>query len=258
MYTPPKTKDKVKDKPAALAAGVPLGAIIPRVFTDDSRLVVQNTPRAATAELYRRLCAMLDQATLEDGNAVQVLIVTSAVPHEGKTTTVLNVALALAENRDRRVLLVDGDLRRPSIARYLSPAPKLGLSEALAGSVDVEHALIEPRNSRLVVLPAGTPPANPLELLRSEDLANVLGTLRRSFDLILLDTPPAVPFADASVMGPQADAAVLVVRSRTTAKPLVHKALEALGSIPLLGAVLNDVSHTPVDRYYYRYDAYDP
>ena len=117
---------------------------------------------------------------------------------------------------------------------------------------------VHPRNSRLVVLPAGTPPANPLELLRSEDLASVLSTLRRSFDFILVDTPPAVPFADASVLGPHADAALLVVRSRTTAKPLVHKAVEALGPIPLLGAVLNDVAHTPIDRYYYRYDAYDP
>ena len=258
MYTP-KTKEQLKkEKPGSLAAGVPMGAVIPRVFTDDSRLVVQNTPRSSSAERYRRLCSTLEQATLEDGKAVQVLLVTSAVPHEGKTTTVLNVALALAENRDRRVLLVDGDLRRPSIARYLSPAPKLGISEALAGSVDVEHALIEPRNSRLVVLPAGTPPTNPLELLRSEDLATVLAVLRRSFDLVLVDTPPAVPFADAAVIGPHADAALLVVRSRTTAKPLVHKAMEAMGPIPLLGAVLNDVTHTPVDSYYYRYDANDP
>jgi Mrp family chromosome partitioning ATPase len=86
--------------------------------------------------------------------------------------------------------------------------------------VDVEHAFIEPRNSRLVVLPAGTPPVNPLELLRSEDLATVFSVLRRSFDLILVDTPPTVPFADAAVVAPHADAAVLVVRSRTTAKPL--------------------------------------
>jgi len=86
----------------------------------------------------------------------------------------------------------------------------------------------------------------------------VFSILRRSFDLILVDTPPAVPFADASVMAPHGDAAVLVVRSRTTAKPLVHKAVEALGAVPLLGAVLNDVTHTPIDRYYYRYDAYDP
>jgi capsular exopolysaccharide synthesis family protein len=237
---------------------VPLGAIIPRSFTDDSRLVVQNATRSASAERYRRLCAKLEQATGEDGKAPQVLLITSAVPHEGKTTTVLNVALAMAEDRDRRVLLVDGDLRRPSVARYLSPAPKLGLSEVLAGSIAVEHALIEPRNSRLVVLPSGTPPANPLELLRNEYLAALIAELRRSFDAILIDTPPTVPFADAAVFAPRTDAALLVVRSRSTARPLVHKALEALESVPLLGAVLNAVAHTPVDRYYYRYDAYDP
>src|SRR5687768_10494375 len=196
MYTP-KTKEKAKDKAGSLAAGVPLGAIIPRVFTDDSRLVVQNAVRSASSERYRRLCSKLEQSLLEDGKAPQVFLVTSAVPHEGKTTTILNVALAMAEDRDRRVLLVDADLRRPSVARYLSPAPKLGLSEALAGSVAVEHALIEPRNSRLVVLPAGTPPANPLELLRAEYLATLIDQLRRSFDAILIDTPPTVPFADA-------------------------------------------------------------
>jgi protein-tyrosine kinase len=257
MYTP-KTKDPGKDKAGSLAAGVPLGAIIPRLFSDDSRLVVQNQARSASAERYRRLCSKIEQSVSEDGKAPQVLLVTSAIPHEGKTTTILNLALAMAEDRDRRVLLVDGDLRRPSVARYLSPAPKLGLSEALAGAVSVEHALIEPKNARLVVLPAGTPPQNPLELLRSEYLATLVAELRRSFDFILIDTPPAVPFADAAVMSTQADAALLVVRSRTTARPLVHKALEALESVPVLGAVLNDVAHTPVDRYYYRYDAYDP
>lgn len=257
MYTP-KTKEKPKDKPGSLASGVPLGAIIPRTFTDDSRLVVQNAVRSASSERYRRLCSKLEQAVLEDGKAPQLVLVTSAVPHEGKTTTILNLALAMAEDKDRRVLLVDADLRRPSIARYLSPAPKLGLSEALAGALAVEHALIEPRNSRLVVLPAGTPPENPLELLRSESLAALLSDLRRSFDAILIDTPPAVPFADAVVMAPHCDAAVLVVRARTTAKPLVHKAMEALATVPVMGAVLNDVGQTPVDRYYYRYDAYDP
>jgi capsular exopolysaccharide synthesis family protein len=256
MYTP-KT-NKGKDSPGSLAAGVPLGSIIPRVFTDDSRLVVQNATRSASAERYRRLCSKLEQSTGEDGKAPQVILVTSAIPHEGKTTTILNLALAMAEDRDRRVLLVDADLRRPSVARYLSPAPKLGLSEALAGSITVEHALIEPKNARLVVLPAGTPPPNPLELLRSEYLSALFADLRRSFDAILVDTPPAVPFADAVVMAPQTDAAVLVIRSRTTACPLVHKALEALEAVPVLGAVLNDVAHTPVDRYYYRYDAYDP
>lgn len=245
------------ERRSPLVAGVPLGGIIPRKFTDHPHLVMIGRPGSPIAERYRRLRLKLDQPA-PDGSPRQVIVFTSAVPAEGKTTTAVNVALALAEDRDRRTLLIDADLRRPAVTRYLTPEPTLGFSEVLTGEAPLEHALIEIKSARLTVLPAGAPSQNPLELLQSDYLASVFAELRRRFDRIVVDTPPTVPFTDAAVLNAVADGAVLVVRAGTTTRPLIARARASLAQSTLLGVVLNDVAFTPVDRYYYQYDDYDP
>lgn len=240
-----------------LVAGVPLGGIIPRKFTDDPHLVLVNKPGSPIAERYRRLRLKLDQPG-PDGAPRQLIVVTSAVPEEGKTTTAVNLALAFAEDRDRRTLLVDADLRRPSVIRYVVPAPTLGLTEVLSGEASLEHVVIEMKSSHLTILPAGTPSTNPLELLRSDQLASVLSDLRRRFDRIIIDTPPTVPFTDAAVINALCDGALLVVRAGKTTGTLIDRACASLVHSTLLGVVLNDVVFTAIDRYYYHYDDYDP
>ena len=240
-----------------LVAGVPLGGIIPRKFTDDPHLVIVNRPGSPIAERYRRLRLRLDQPA-PDGAPRQIILVTSAVPEEGKTTTTVNLALAFAEDRDRHTLLIDADLRRPSISRYLTPPPRLGLSEVLSGEASLEHALIELKAAHLTFLPAGAPSNNPLELLQSDYLASVLGELRRRFDRIVIDTPPTVPFTDAAVLNAACDGALLVVRAGKTTGTLIDRACASLSHGTLLGVVLNDVAFTPIDRYYYQYDDYNP
>lgn len=254
---PPPQKARPGDKRAPLVAGVPLGGIIPRKFVDDPRLVMANRPGSPIAERYRRLRLKLDRPGA-DGAPRQLLLVTSAVPEEGKTTTAVNLALAFAEDRDRRTLLIDADLRRPSVTRYLTPPPTLGLSEVLSGEATIDHALIEAKSSHLTILPAGTPSENPLELLQSDYLASVFAELRRRFDRIVIDTPPTVPFTDAAVLNSMCDGALLVVRARKTTATLIDRARASLAHSTLLGVVLNDVEFTPVDRYYYRYDDYNP
>jgi capsular exopolysaccharide synthesis family protein len=240
-----------------LTAGVPLGGIIPRKFVDDPHLVMIGRSNSPLAERYRRLRLRIEQAGT-DGAPRQIIVVTSAVPEEGKTTTAINLALAMAEDRDRRTLLIDADLRRPALTRYLTPQPTLGLSEVLNGDAPLDHALIEVKSSRLSVLPSGTPTANPLQLLQSDYLASVFAELRRRFDRVIVDTPPTVPFTDAAVLNAVADGALLVVRARKTTRPLILRARESLSHGNLLGVVLNDVNFTPVDRYYYHYDDYNP
>ncbi len=240
-----------------LVAGVPLGGIIPRKFTDDPHLVMVNKPGSPIAERYRRLRLKLDQPG-PDGTSRQLMVVTSAVPEEGKTTTAVNLALAFAEDRDRRTLLIDADLRRPSVTRYVVPPPTLGLAEVLSGEASLEHVFIEVKTSHLTILPAGTPLKNPLELLRSDYLASVLADLRRRFDRIILDTPPTVPFTDAAVINAACDGALLVVRAGKTTGTLIDRACASLAHGTLLGVVLNDVAFTAIDRYYYQYDDYDP
>ena len=99
---------------------------------------------------------------------------------------------------------------------------------------------------------------NPLELLQSDYLAGVFAELRRRFDRIIVDTPPTVPFTDAAVLNSVADGAILVIRARKTTRPLIMRARDSLADGRLLGVVLNDVQFTPVDRYYYQYDDYNP
>jgi capsular exopolysaccharide synthesis family protein len=245
------------DKRVPLVVGVPLGGIIPRRFSDDPHLVLVNGPESPVAERYRRLRLKLDRPG-PDGTPRQIILVTSAVPEEGKTTTSINLALAFAEGRNRRTLLIDADLRRPSVTRYILPPPTLGLSEVLSGEVSLEHVLIEIKSARLTVLPAGAPSTNPQELLQSVHLVSVFAELRRRFDRIVLDTPPTVPFTDAAMLEAVSDGVLLVVRARRTTGTLIDRARASLAHSRLLGVVLNDVDFTPVDRYYYRYDDYNP
>ena len=232
----------------------PIGSVIPRKFVDDPRMVVSHDPGSLLAERYRRLRMRLDQET----GAPQVTLITSAVPGEGKTTTAINLALAHAESMRRPTLLIDGDLRRPSVSRYIRPEPSFGLSEVLAGKALLDHALIEMSGSRLWILPAGAPRETPLQLLQSEHLGGVIAELRRRFDRIVVDSPPTVPFTDAAALASHADGTLLVVRARTTAKSLIRRAVESLSGSGVLGVVLNDVEFTVVDRYYNRYDDYQP
>jgi capsular exopolysaccharide synthesis family protein len=245
------------DKRKPLVQGVPLGQIIPRKLEQDPHLIIVHRPGSPIAERYRRLRLRIDQEG-EKGPGRQVIVVTSAVPAEGKTTNAMNLALAMAEDRDRRTLLIDADLRRPAVTRYITPAPTLGLSEVLTGEVPLEHAIIEALPTRLSILPAGAPSMNPLELLQSEYLAGVFAELRQRYDRIIVDTPPTVPFTDAAILNSVADGAILVVRARMTSRSLVNRACASLSTGTLLGVVLNDVHYTPVDRYYYQYDDYNP
>ncbi len=248
--TEPKSGDS---RPPAVSA-------LPRLVAHP-HLVVLEHGRSPWAERFRRICAQLERGRAEAKHPRQIIAVTSAVPNEGKTTVALNLALALAEHRDERVLLVDLDLRRPSTANYIEPRPELGLADALAGSIHLDDALIRVKNARLTVLPAGTDSAQPLELLRSRPLASLLATFRKSYRWIVIDAPPVVPFADAGVIQALCDGLLLVVRAGSTAVSLIDSALDDLAGDKLLGAVLNDVRPTPIERYYSSYEidsnAYD-
>jgi capsular exopolysaccharide synthesis family protein len=185
-------------------------------------------------------------------------VITSAIPGEGKTTTATNLALAYAEDRTHRTLLIGADLRRPSLSRFITPRPTIGLSQVLAGDASLDDALIEMSDSKLWVLPAGAASERAVELLQTQDLGNVMGELRRRFDRIVIDAPPTVPFTDAAVLASHADGALLVVRARTTTTPLIRRARQSLSGTNVLGVVLNDVVFSVVDRYYDHYDENEP
>jgi polysaccharide biosynthesis transport protein len=214
-------------------------------------LVTQVRPQSQMAESYRALRTSLLLSNL--GAPPKVIMVTSALPQEGKTTTSINTAVVLAQ-KDVRVLLIDADLRRPSIHKTLGMGPRTGLSNVLTGSTTLERAITRtPILPNLFVLPAGTPPPNPAELLASANMRDVLNQLREQYDHIVVDTPPALSVTDAVALSQRADAVVLVIRSGQTTKPALRRARDVLTRVnaKVVGVLLNAVDLSSPDYYYY-------
>jgi len=214
-------------------------------------LVTQVRPQSQMAESYRALRTSLLLSNL--GSPPRVIMVTSALPQEGKTTTSINTAVVLAQ-KGVRVLLIDADLRRPSIHKTLGMGPHSGLSNVLTGSTTLEQAITKTTIlPNLFVLPAGTPPPNPAELLASSNMRDVLNQLRDEYDHIVIDTPPSLSVTDAVVLSPRADAVVLVIRSGQTTKQALRRSREVLTQVnaKVVGVLLNAVDLSSPDYYYY-------
>jgi polysaccharide biosynthesis transport protein len=214
-------------------------------------LVTQVRPQSQMAESYRALRTSLLLSSL--GSPPKVIMVTSALPQEGKTTTSINCAVVLAQ-KNVRVLLIDADLRRPSIHKTLGMGPRSGLSNVLTGSTTLEQAITRTAIlPNLYVLPAGTPPPNPAELLASTNMRDVLEQLRGEYDHIVVDTPPSLSVTDAVVLSPRADAVVLVIRSGKTTKQALRRSRDILAQVnaKVVGVLLNAVDLSSPDYYYY-------
>jgi polysaccharide biosynthesis transport protein len=241
---------------------IPLGSRTARDGANSKRLVIatskeavelitQVRPQSQMAESYRALRTSLLLSNL--GAPPKVIMVTSALPQEGKTTTSINCAVVLAQ-KGIRVLLIDADLRRPSIHKTLGMGPRSGLSNVLTGSATLQSAITtSPILPNLDVLPAGTPPPNPAELLASSNMRDVLQELRGYYDHIVVDTPPTLSVTDAVVLSPRADAIVLVIRSGQTTKQALRRSRDILMQVnaKVSGVLLNAVDLSSPDYYYY-------
>ncbi len=214
-------------------------------------LVTQSRPQSQMAEAYRALRTSLLLTSL--GGPPKVILITSALPQEGKTTTSINTAIVLAQ-KGTRVLLIDADLRRPSIHKTLGMGPKTGLSNVLTGNATLQQAVVRSTIlPTLFVLTAGTPPPNPAELLASSNMRDILAELREQYDHIVVDTPPTLSVTDAVVMSTRADAVVLVIRSGQTTKQALRRSRDILMQVNarVAGVLLNAVDLTSPDYYYY-------
>jgi capsular exopolysaccharide synthesis family protein len=256
----PRSDDWRRDAPAEgekLTAGVPLSRLIKRTLDAGPQFPMLTGGTGIVAERFRRLKTLL----LNEGErAPQVILVTSAGPAEGKSLVSANLALTFAADRECSALLIDADLRRPTLEGHLKPAPKLGLSELLRDQTELDHVVLELKNSPLRVIPAGTVASDPVELLGREAVVGMMDELRRRFQRIVIDTPPIVPFTEADVLGRIADGALVVVRAGSTRRAMLRQAVEAVTSTRVLGFVLNDVTYNLADReshhstkHYYSY-----
>lgn len=216
----------------------PLLGTIGQVGTTPERQVLEGEHWAA-AEAYRRLRTNVGFVGL-GGERRPSIVFTSATQGEGKTETSVNLARVLAQT-GKTVLLVDADMRRPQVAKRMGVDSELGLSDVLTGRGSLTELVITVAPN-LTVLPAGTSPPNPSELLGSEAMAQLVATVERQFDYVLFDSPPLLPVTDAVVLASQTAGAVVVARSGVVLRQEFQAALTLLaaGEVTLLGMVLND------------------
>jgi capsular exopolysaccharide synthesis family protein len=184
----------------------------------------------------------------------KVIAVTSSVAGEGKSTTACNLAIALAQT-GTRVVLVEGDLRRPRVSEYLGIEKTVGLTTVLVGRVALDAALQEAGTPGLDVLTSGALPPNPAEILQTDAMRALLAELRHRYDVVLIDSPPLLPVTDAALLASIADGAILVVRHGETGHDQVRAAVERLDSVGarLLGTVLSMSPAKELTRYGYGY-----
>lgn len=222
------------------------------------RLIASRSPRAPVSEAYRMLRTNLRFAAIDEG--LHTILVTSSSPGEGKSTTSANLGVVLAQT-GQRVLLVDGDLRRPSLHKILELPNGQGLTTALLDTkTDIASHVQSTSTSGLSVLPSGPLPPNPAELLNSQRMITVLRELRDQWDVVIMDTPPVLSVTDAAVLAPHFDGVALVVEIGETRLEGLRHATERLENAKahILGVVLNrsTARRSNYYRYYYDYQYY--
>jgi capsular exopolysaccharide synthesis family protein len=217
------------------------------------KIVVDEDISAESREQYRRLAASLHHAQAAAG--IKVVMLSSAVMGEGKTLTSSNLALTLSESYHKQVLLIDADLRRPTLHSLFRIRTGAGLSEGLMHPTSGHKIPIHQISNRLAILSAGRPTSNPIAGLTSLRMRQLLDEARGSFDWVIVDTPPVALLPDANLLSAMVDGAVLVVRAESTPWDLVQRAAAAIGQERLLGVVLNGATAEAAAGYY-GYDYY--
>lgn len=218
-------------------------------MTPETRIVYHSQPDSAGADRFRLLRMRL--WPLWEAGKLRTILVTSAHAQDGKSTIVMNLATALAEQGKRSVLVVEGDLCHPSLSPRLGIPQRAGLAECLEGAQNPLSLLRRLEPLGWYLLPAGRAQGNSTELLQIPLLANIFGTLKPYFDWIIIDTPPVVPLTDTLSLRQYADAGLLVVRAGRTPNEAVEAAIERVGSKNLLGVLLNGSDE--LDRVYSDY-----
>jgi capsular exopolysaccharide synthesis family protein len=251
---------KSKDDLESAAPGLPVLGLIPAVQGWKNRaktlLISERDPTSAPAEAYRTLRTSLQFSSLE--GEIGIVQVTSPQPGDGKTTTVVNLAFALAK-AGLRVVVVDCDLRRPRMHEFFGLDHSVGLTTVLLGEASLSEAVQRvPGPLPLAVLASGEIPPNPSEVLSSPWVAEVFQRLREEADFVLADSPPVLPVADALVLAAKADAVALVATAGKTSRRDFRRAIELLDGVeaPLIGTILNSVEDTGAYGYGYNYKPY--
>ena len=208
---------------------------------------------STSTEQYRRLAGRLYVAQAESG--MRIVMVTSAMPGEGKTLTATNLALTLAESYKRQVLLIDADLRRPWVHEMFQIPNVSGLNDGLRTPDERKVPLLR-LTDHLTVLTAGRPDRDPMSVLSSERMQRVIREAGARFDWVIIDTPPVALLTDAHLLAALVDSVILVIQAGKTPLPAINKAVQAVGRDRVMGVVLNRADDALVYHTYYYYSSY--
>jgi len=232
---------------------VPAERVLHPVPTPEQRLVAMSDPDSHGAEMFRVLATRL--AHMQQKRHLHKLLVTSSVVDEGKSVVAANLALTLARRPGEKVLLIEADLRRPTVSALFSTAQLRGISEWADDKLRLEDSLYQIRELPVWLLASGHPIDEPLPLLESGRFAKMLEAVAQSFDWVLLDATPLLPMADSTSISRLCDGVLVVVRDGYTRKKVLNKALDTIDKNKLLGVVFNQASTLNVeyDRYYGAY-----
>jgi len=246
---PVRTSPAVTEMPAVKRSD---SSPLVSISTANPMLTTINDPFSAVSEQYRKLKSTLVRMTSQESFR-NLIMVASAVAGEGKSMTAVNLAISLAQELDLTVLLVDADLRRPSIHRYLEFEPALGLSDCLLDGVDPVDAIINTNVGRLAIMPAGKDVVNPLELFNSRKMQDLLAEIKHRYNdrYVIIDTPPLLPFAETRLLGHLVDGIVFVIQEGLAPRESIQEAIEALKGCPILGVLLNNSITVSNDSQHY-------
>lgn len=215
-------------------------------------LITENNPKSPISEGYRILRTNIEFSTID--HKLQVIMVTSSKPNEGKSTTSANLAVSFAQS-NKRVLLIDADMRKPSQHHIFAQSNRIGLTTVLFKQKELMDVIQTSTVENLSILFAGPTPPNPAELLSSKQMGSLLEVIKGLYDVIIIDTPPILSVTDAQIIATQSDGVVMVVDSGKVKKGVVLKAKTSLDHVnaKLIGVVLNNINRKQSDSYTYYY-----
>lgn len=211
--------------------------------------VVEKKPKSIAAEAYRTLRTNIQYSSFD--KEIRSIVVTSAEAAEGKSTVSGNLALSFAQN-EKKVIIVDCDLRKPSVHKNFKISNLVGLSEVLIGKAKLEE-VVQSRNEYLDMLPSGKIPPNPSEMLSSKAMVNLIQKLKETYDIVILDSAPLLAVTDAQILSKEVDGTILVTRAGRTKRESVIEAKNLLTKVGanIIGSVLHAVENTRGKYYYY-------
>jgi succinoglycan biosynthesis transport protein ExoP len=245
------TTERAVEQPVAELAWSEIRSLLPAV-REESRVVALTESHSLGAEKFRLLRTRL--RNLRERRQLQRLVVSSAVPNEGKTLVAMNLAVSLAKHTDERILLLEGDLRKPMLGQHLGIKALPGIGEWWASEDEpVTRFIYRFDDLQLWILPAGSATEDPVNILQSSRLLELYKHLSTCFDWIIIDAPPLLPMADVSFWSRQSDGLLLVVREGVTPKNILQKGLETLDNPKIIGVVLNDANAVESSYYHDHY-----